>query len=73
MTGPVILMLIADRVKRPVSVHSLLPSSSPHLLEATLRGMGIELRGQAGATLDLEAFKRRLESTLPPASGSAAS
>lgn len=27
----------------------------PAVLEATLRGMGIELRGQAGATLDMEA------------------
>ena len=37
VTGPVILLLILDRLKRPASVHSLLPSGSPHLLEATLR------------------------------------
>ncbi|HEX6737610.1 MAG TPA: hypothetical protein VF310_05055, partial [Vicinamibacteria bacterium] len=48
-TGPVIVLLILDRLKRPATVHTLLPANAPHLLEATWRAGPVFALGLWGA------------------------
>jgi hypothetical protein len=51
VAAPVVLSLVMERLRRESDVHSVLPASSSHLLEATLRAGPVFLLGIWGAAV----------------------